>query len=126
VDNAITIAMTGLRASQLQMQAATANLANARTTVGVEGGPYRRRIVQRSELPNGGVRAEMTADPADPVRTFDPSHPHADADGFVLMPPVQPVEELLSLARAGHTHRLCATLLGVSLRTRGECLDLLA
>lgn len=104
------IATAGLRAQRTRMTVTASNIANAQTTRTEEGGPYRRRDpVFRSEglgsdfdstlhrkLRSVAV-STIAEDSRDPVKRLMPSHPDADADGYVAFPYVNLIEEQANL-----------------------------
>lgn len=111
------ITASGLTAERLRMDTIANNLANANTTRSVDGGPYRRQVPvfapildqkmhgSRSPLNRGaqtqGVQVVgVISDPSPPRTVYDPQHPDADADGYVEMPNVHVVEEMVDLITA--------------------------
>ena len=111
------ISAAGLRAQRLRMDVIAENIANAEATRTPEGGPYRRREVileagsgdwrktrQGLQGETAGVSvAGVVADPSPPQTVYDPSHPDADANGYVALPNVSvPLEmvDMLSATRA--------------------------
>lgn len=103
-----------LSAQRLRLDVVSSNLANAQTTRTPEGGPYRRRDVAlasdvargrfgevlHDELlePTHTVRVhQVVADDAAPRLVFDPSHPDADPNGYVQMPNINAVEEMVDM-----------------------------
>jgi flagellar basal-body rod protein FlgC len=122
------ISSSGLAAQRLRMNVLSANLANAQTTRGDEGGPYRRRDVVFSATPtgekfedflNGTAGAELRKvevvdihkDTKPPRRVFDPSHPEADENGFVNMPNIQVMTEMVNMIAATRAYEANATAL---------------
>ena len=104
--NATTrIAASGLRAQQARMRIIAENLANANSTARTpDGDPYRRQIsVFKPEMIDGGqgVRmAKVELDQKDFKTAYNPSHPAANAEGYVKMPNVDPLIEALDLREA--------------------------
>jgi flagellar basal-body rod protein FlgC len=115
------ISGSGLTAQRLRMDVIANNIANVNTTRTPEGGPYQRQRVifepRREEaqflLPTGGggqsqasaggsgVRVVgVTADPSPPRMVYDPGHPDADARGYVAMPNIQLVNEMVDMISA--------------------------
>ena len=128
------IASQGMTAQRERLEAATSNLANANTTRTAEGGPYRRRdvVLEATTLESGsgalavpfesllteggeesagrGVRATtIVAEDAAGVKRFDPGHPDADAQGYVTMPDVDPLEETVNMLSAARAFEANAT-----------------
>jgi flagellar basal-body rod protein FlgC len=102
---------TGLSAERVRIDIIAKNLANAGTTRTPSGGPYRRQVVhfepllrraQDGRLESIGVRAaRVTDDTSTPMeQVFNPSHPDADAKGFVTMPNVNATREMADLITA--------------------------
>lgn len=128
---------SGLSAERTRMNVASANLANAQTTRTEAGGPYRRRdpifqsapiaVPFRSMLESNlqgnavqGVRvAGISEDYSPPRQVFDPGHPDADPGGYVAMPNINPIEELVNLMLAARAYEAGVTALG-SLKTMAD------
>lgn len=102
----LRIASSGLTAERKRVDIISENIANARTTSTVDGGPYRRKLVVFQNLHDGrgteGVAAarviEDTATPFE--RIHDVGHPDADAEGMVTYPNVNTVIEMADLITA--------------------------
>ena len=93
------ISGSGMTAERLRMDTTAQNLANAETP------GYRRREVAFQAVLDGaqakGVRATGIVEDATPNRrTYDPGNPAADAQGYVSMPNVTPVTEMVDLISA--------------------------
>jgi flagellar basal-body rod protein FlgC len=112
--DAINVAGSGLTAERLRMDVTAENLANAQTTEGANGQPYRRQevVLQQvggssfgSELAgalgtngtNSAPAAGIVNDPTPDQLVYDPGHPGANAQGYVKMPNVNPVTEMTDL-----------------------------
>jgi flagellar basal-body rod protein FlgC len=110
--SALRVSSSGLSAERTRVNLAASNLANAETTRGPDGKPYRRLDPVLEATPfestlDGagtelhGVRvAEIAEDDGPGRRVFSPSHPDADADGFVTLPDVNPIHEVVNLMSA--------------------------
>ena len=110
------VAGSGLAAERLRLQTIATNMANARTTRTADGGPYQRRVpVFRAvevdpfgdELDRAAARVEVEGIQTDgrpPQRIFDPSHPDAGADGYVLMPDINVMQEMVDLMTTSRTY----------------------
>ena len=110
------IAASGLSAERVRMQTVAANLANARTTRTAAGGPYRRQVPIfesapvdpfGSELDRAIGRVEVTgvrSDNAPPVMVYDPSHPDADANGYVQYPDINILQEMVDMMSTSRTY----------------------
>jgi flagellar basal-body rod protein FlgC len=97
-----------MSAERYRMEIIAANLANAHTTRAANGQPFRRRDVVLEAVGSsdrldgiGGVRvAEVVDDPTPFQRVYMPSHPDADADGYVQFPNVHLPMEMVNLLTA--------------------------
>jgi flagellar basal-body rod protein FlgC len=113
--SALQISASGLAAERTRVDLAASNLANAESTRGPDGQPYRRRDpvlafdAQLGEA-TGGVRvAEVVQDPTPGKRVYSPGHPDADGDGFVTLPNVDPIHEVVNLVSAQGAYDANAT-----------------
>lgn len=117
----ITISATGLTAQRIRMNVIANNIANANSTVTAEGGPYRRRSVlfqpidyrpthaarSAKHAVGDGVRVvAVTEDRSERafIRVYDPSHPQADEQGYVLRPNINTVIEMVNLVDASRAY----------------------
>ncbi|MCG8557243.1 MAG: flagellar basal body rod protein FlgC [Proteobacteria bacterium] len=124
--HAMEIASTGLAAQRVRMNALASNLANARTTRTVDGGPYRRldpvfRAVPaqtrfRDLLGDGAARSayivevpEVRSDASPPQLVYDPRHPDADERGYVAFPNINIIEEMVNLITAARSYEANVT-----------------
>jgi len=137
---AFAISASGLRAQRLRMDVIAANLANAQSTRTPEGGPYRRRdvvleAVRQSEsfedmLASGGAATEavkvarVVADPRPPQVVYDPGHPDANAEGYVALPNVNVVTEMVDLMSATRAYEANVTALNATKRVLEAALDI--
>ncbi|HPC47089.1 MAG TPA: flagellar basal body rod protein FlgC [Deltaproteobacteria bacterium] len=102
---AMDISASGMRAQRTVMNIVSSNIANARTTRTAEGGPYQRKNVilrERSfaeELSAVDVEA-VVADSTPGERVYEPGNPDADDKGYVTMPNVNLVEEMVNMMNA--------------------------
>lgn len=119
------VSSQGMTVQRERLETASANLANANTTRTAEGGPYRRRDVILEAAPfalsgsvfdseeqpiSQGVRATtLIADNHNGMRRYQPDHPDADAQGYVTMPDVDPLEETVNILSAARAFEANAT-----------------
>lgn len=108
---AMAIASTGLQAQSTRMRVVSENVANANSTADVPGGdPYRRKTVTfDAELDRaiGASTVKVKAigvDKSDFRMNYDPSHPAADAAGYVKMPNVSALIEMADLREATRSY----------------------
>ena len=100
-----SIAASALRAQQARMRIIAENMANAHSTSRAAGGdPYRRQIpIFEPSKVDGGEGVKMVRalpDPKDFKTTYDPSHPSANAQGYVKLPNVDTLVEALDMKEA--------------------------
>lgn len=120
VFNSFEISASGLTAQRLRMDVVANNIANVNTTRTAAGGPYQRQRVvfeprreeaqfllplateaQRRQQMTQGVRVvAVNNDPAPPRRVYDPGHPDADVQGYVGMPNITLVNEMVDMISA--------------------------
>jgi flagellar basal-body rod protein FlgC len=130
---ALHISGSGLSAERTRVNIASSNLANAETTRTAAGGPYRRldpvfSAVPLTAAPDGPAAVEVAriaTDPSQGKRTYSPGHPDADADGFVLMPNVNPVHEVVNLLSASRGYDANSTAIETLKQMAGRALDIL-
>jgi flagellar basal-body rod protein FlgC len=111
----VDVAVSGMQAQNKNLAAIYSNVANARTT-DAGGQPYRRVEAifkaQDSGDPLGGVMVEKLAQDDSPFpELFDPSHPDADANGYVKMPNVSLPTEMINLTIATRAYQANAAML---------------
>lgn len=106
------ISASGLYAQRRRLDIISSNLANIETTRTGRGGPYRRKMVVMSAKPleefnqlltlhTEGVQIDDVVEDESPFRrVYNPSHPDADADGYVLKPNVDLVVESTNMLMA--------------------------
>jgi flagellar basal-body rod protein FlgC len=119
------VSASALGAERVRAEVVTSNLANAESTHTPEGGPYQRReVVFATQRPSfalslvsagapmqdagsAGVQVRAVVnDPAPPVVKYDPSHPDANADGYVAYPNINPVNEMADLMGASRAYEM--------------------
>jgi flagellar basal-body rod protein FlgC len=132
--SALDISASGLSAERTRMEVIANNLANANTTRTPEGGPFRRQLVilRGTEVsdPNrteklGVTVAGVVDDPSAFPMTFNPSHPDADADGYVAMPNVNAVEEMVDMITAVRAYEANITAIDASKNMVRSSLDII-
>jgi len=103
----LQISAAGMRAQSDRLRAVAENVANAESTAQVPGGdPYRRKVLVfenalNKELGIETVKiAKRTYDMSPFNRKYDPSHPMADAQGYVTYPNVNPIVEMMDMREA--------------------------
>lgn len=137
--SALRISGSGLSAERLRMDVIADNIANAETTRTAKGGPYKRKIVSfeenlgrelnkssnRYEDKLKGVRATKISDDPSPLRrVYDPSHPDADQDGYVLMPNVNILNEMVELIAASRSFEANVTAINAEKQMAMKALEI--
>lgn len=119
--DSLGISATGMTAERLRMDVIASNLANADTTKDVNGQPYRRREVLLQEAnPSfgqvlGGVQVSgIVSDPSPPRQVYDPGNPEANKQGYVSMPNVNPVSEMVDLITASRGYEANVTAMNAA------------
>lgn len=124
---AMEVSASGLSAERVRMNALASNLANARTTRTAEGGPYKRldpvfQAVPLETAQGVGPGPQRTGaylvqvptirqDQGAPQMMYDPQHPDADERGFVALPNVNVVEEMVNLITASRSYEAGVTVM---------------
>ncbi|MEA2449457.1 MAG: flagellar basal-body rod protein FlgC [Thermoleophilaceae bacterium] len=146
---ALDISASGLSAERMRMDVTAENLANAQTTRTAAGGPYRRKDVVLQTAGSDGFSAALTAaagnvpgapagqqpggvqvtgiveDQTAPRRIYDPGHPDADAQGYVSMPNVNPVTEMVDLISASRAYEANVTAMTTAKQMFTKTFDIL-
>lgn len=107
--NVLDVAATGLSAQRIRISVISSNMANANTTRTEEGGPYRKKNVVFKQVlegeHKGGVKVDRIFEDTKPPRLqYDPTHPDANEEGYVAMPNVSPVEEMVNMLEAARAY----------------------
>lgn len=127
----IDIAASGLTAERLRMDLIANNISNVTSTRTEEGGPYRRQMAvfapregesfasvlnrTQSQMTSEGVRVVgITKDSAPFKKVYDPHHPDADKDGYVNMPNVEVVTEMVDMISASRSYEANATVINAA------------
>ena len=106
-----SIAGSAMTAQSQRMSTTASNLANADSVTGPDGQPYRARQVVFEMAPAngqdiGGVRVARVVEDPSPMRMLhDPRNPLANAEGYVSMPNVNVVEEMVNMISASRSYQ---------------------
>lgn len=117
IDKLLNISASGLEAQRVRMNTIAGNLANAQSTHTPEGGPYRRKDVVFSEILNsmtgkgsGEVQVRDIIEDQRPFQVvYDPQHPDANAEGYVQLPNVNLLEEMVNMMSASRSYEANVT-----------------
>ncbi|MCK5419295.1 MAG: flagellar basal body rod protein FlgC [Desulfobacterales bacterium] len=126
--DALRISSSGLAAQRLRMNLISANLANMNTTRTKAGGPYRRKDpvfaaqapeasfremlgmrMRRRELLKDVAVVGIVEDSRSPIKKHDPTHPDADENGYVSMPNINLMEEMVNMISATRSYEASVT-----------------
>ncbi|GBQ86349.1 flagellar basal body rod protein FlgC [Acetobacter malorum DSM 14337] len=117
----IGISASGMSAQSARLRIAAENLANEETTSSSPGGdPYRRKtitfkdVLDRSTGVSSVKVKEIGKDQSDFKMRYDPSHPGADENGYVKMPNVNPMVEIMDTHDAQHSYQANLNTMQVS------------
>jgi flagellar basal-body rod protein FlgC len=111
LSNVFDIASSAMTAQSQRLNVVASNLSNADSATSSTGQPYRARQVVFSTAqvsPNGasGVRvADVIDDPSPMKQVYEPKHPLANAEGYVTMPNVNVVEEMVNMISASRSYQ---------------------
>lgn len=143
--NSMSVVGSGLTAQQFRLDVISENITNMSTTRTEAGGVYRRKMVvleeagaqtpfqaalaraRGEEVQNqqGGVRvAEVVEDPSDFKLVYDPTHPDANADGYVEMPNVDLVKEMADAMAANQAYSANVTAFNVLKQVTAKGLEI--
>ena len=121
--------ISGLRAHQTKMDVIGNNIANVNTTRTEEDGPYLRKnvvfeenlktelskVTGRMEKKSNGVRVVGIAQDEENLEmVYNPSHPDANEEGYVMMPNVNMVDEMIHLISTQRAYEANVTALNTS------------
>ena len=133
---------SGLTAQRLRMDVISNNIANVNTTRTLNGGPYQRQRVvfeprqqpfilpwdQPKELDKAigkGVRVTgVSPDPRPPRLVYDPGHPDANQDGYVAMPNINLVNEMVDMISATRAYEANVAAIAASKSMAQRALDI--
>jgi flagellar basal-body rod protein FlgC len=128
--DSLDISSTGLSAQRLRMNLISSNLANVNTTRTENGEPYKKKDAvfeavkdvdfedvlndQLDTAVNGVKVASIVEDEKPFVEKYDPGHPDADENGYIRLPNVNVVEEMVNMISASRSFEANATAVGAT------------
>jgi flagellar basal-body rod protein FlgC len=123
------ISASGMTAERLRMDIIASNIANANSTRTEAGGPYRRKMPVFAEDagvagPKGARVLAVTDDQSPLKKVYDPGHPDAGSDGYVMFPNVEPVKEMVDLITAMRAYEANATLVSTAKALASKALEI--
>ena len=133
--SSIDISGSALTAQRLRMDVISENIANAETMVTDEGEPYRRKVcvmgerqsfssVLDGEMGKGVMVTDIVRDNSDFELEYDPDNPLANEEGYVLMPNVDEVEEIIDLMEATRSYEANVTALNATKNMAAKALTI--
>jgi flagellar basal-body rod protein FlgC len=138
--DSLSISATGLSAQRLRMNLISSNMANANTTRTESGEPYRRKdVVFEAATPKDfkdtldaelgkaghGVNVAGIIEDNKPfVQKYDPGHPDADENGYIRLPNVNIVEEMVNMISASRSFEANATAVRTTKDMAGMALEI--
>lgn len=137
--NSFKISGSAMRAQSQRLDTISSNLANIETTSTPEGGPYKKKSVYfqstplsfQKQLDNSlrqstqGVKVtKIIEDQRPPRKIYDPAHPDADGEGYVSMPNVNHMEEMVDMMSATRSYQANATVIKSAKRMALKALEI--
>jgi flagellar basal-body rod protein FlgC len=128
----MAVAASGLRAQTDRMKVIAENIANASSTSPTKGGdPYRRKIATVNQSFDSELGATLVnagkplADKSDFKSQYDPGNPNADSQGYVKLPNVDSLVEIMDMRDAQRSYEADLTVLDTSKQMIAKTVDLL-
>ncbi len=118
--NMFHVAGSALTAQSVRLNAVASNMANADSITSADGTPYRAKQVVFEATPMGnesaqGVRVKQVVESAAPPRmVYDPKNPAANTEGYVSMPNVDVVEEMVNMISASRSYQSNADVMNTA------------
>jgi flagellar basal-body rod protein FlgC len=137
--NSFKISGSAMQAQSQRLDTISSNLANIETTSTPEGGPYKKKSVYfqstplsfQNQLDNSlrqstqGVKVtKIIEDQRPPRKIYDPAHPDADGEGYVAMPNVNHMEEMVDMMSATRSYQANATVIKSAKRMALKALEI--
>lgn len=134
---ALGASASALDAERARLEVAVSNIANSESTRGADGKPYRRRdvllapqMVESFDAALGNAGAvgvkvsNIVEDQSEFRKRYEPSHPDADADGYVSVPNVDVPEEMVDMVGAARAYQANVAAINVIRDTFARSLEL--
>jgi flagellar basal-body rod protein FlgC len=137
--NTFQINASALRAQSQRLNTISSNLANAETTSTPEGGPYKKKSVYFQSAPlsfqeeldgrmknssQGVAVTRIIEDNTPPRKVYNPSHPDANDDGYVEMPNINVLEEMVDMMSATRSYQANVTSIKMAKRMALKALEI--
>jgi len=128
----LVVAASGMRAQTDRMRTIAENIANANSTSATPGGdPYRRKIATMSSEFDRELNATLVtsgkpqADNTEFRLQYDPGNPNADAKGYIKLPNVNSLVEIMDMREAQRSYEADLTVMDASKNMLSRTVDLL-
>ncbi|MFD1627539.1 flagellar basal body rod protein FlgC [Azospirillum griseum] len=128
----MAVSASGMKAQGTRLKVISENLANANTTAETPGDlPYRRKVVTFQNVLDRQMDVDkvkvgkIDVDKKEFQRRFDPSHPSADADGYVLLPNVNSVVEAMDMREAQRSYEANLSAIDTARQMLTRTIDIL-
>ncbi len=133
------IAASAMKAQRIRLNTVSSNLANVETTSTPEGGPYKKKSVYFESAPMSfkdnlqsaikgnaqGVEVTKIIEDQDPPQLiYNPSHPDARDDGYVEMPNISMLKELVDMTSATRSYEANTTVIKSAKRMALKALEI--
>lgn len=126
------IAFSGMKAQSERLRIISENMANAES-VGIRPGedPYRRQVVTFKNYVDAETGAEMVKvdkvikDQSQFIKKYEPNHPAADEAGYVTLPNVNPLVEIMDMKEAQRAYDANLTMVQTARGMNSQVLDIL-
>lgn len=133
------ISASALKAQQIRLNTISSNLANVETSSTPEGGPYKRKSVyfqsqplsfedqlndSKRSLISGVKVTEIIEDQEEPQNIYNPSHPDANDAGYVAMPNISVLKEMVDMTSATRAYEANATVVKSAKRMALKALEI--
>ncbi len=118
--NVFNIAGSALTAQSMRLNAVASNLANVDSIAGPDGKPYRAKqvVFEATPMPGEaaqGVRVKQIVEDASPGRMiYDSRNPAANEDGYVMMPNVSAVDEMVNMISSSRSYQTNAEVMNTA------------
>ncbi len=137
--NTFQISSSALKANTIRLNTISSNLANVETTSTPEGGAYRKKYVYFESQPlsfqkqlennmknsaQGVAVTKILEDDTPPRKIYDPTHPDAQDDGYVEMPNISVLEEMVDMMSATRAYQANVTTIKSAKRMALKALEI--
>ncbi len=137
--NTFKVASSALKANTIRLNTVSSNLANVETTSTPEGGPYKKKSVYFESKPmnfqnelegnmknavQGVAVTRILEDDSPPRKVYNPSHPDAQEDGYVEMPNISVLKEMVDMMSATRAYQANVTTIKSAKRMALKALEI--